>query len=159
MFTFNIALIGAHNPAIIILLVNARYSRISINRSAAITRASGQSLRQISRLNITIARMLDRTDQPLSIHIGPFLFDFLNRHTAHFNAEGFSNAHIIFIFIHPVLSTGKTHIGNLPEAGIHAGFFLKFLIELHRIFVNFPDGIRHVEQGKQACCVPCGTRC
>ncbi|MNS47477.1 hypothetical protein D3C72_800080 [compost metagenome] len=158
MFGDDLALIRRHLPVTVFQLLDGGDGGVAIDGRATITRALGQRLRQIGRLDITVIRMLDGAQQAVRLAERPDFLHLLRRQHVDPHTDGLGNAGIIHIFVPAILGAGETDVGDLGEADIHAGLFLKLLIELDGIFVDLADRIAHVEQRQKPGGMPGGTR-
>ena len=79
MLTGDLTLVSRHFPAARIAPFNRCHRGIAVYFCAEVTGPARQRLRQISRLDITIIRMPDATDQAIGIAHGPVMFDLIGR--------------------------------------------------------------------------------
>ena len=79
MLTGDLTLVSRHFPAAGIAPLNRCYRGIAVYFCAAVTGPACQRLRQISRLDITIIRMPDATNQAIGIAHWPVMFDLIGR--------------------------------------------------------------------------------
>ena len=155
MFAGDLALVGGHFPFARCGTRDSGHSCVAIDFRAAVTRAAGHRLRQICWLDIAVIRVLDRPDKAVRIAERPDLLHLLRGEKIDLYPDGAGDTGILPIFVHPLLRLCQPDIRHIAETDIHAGFFLQFLVELHRIFVNLPDRIGHVEQRQKARRMPC----
>ena len=111
MFAGDVALVGFHHPAIAHAL-NGGDGGVAVNFSAHGTGTFGQRLRQVGGLNIAVLLMLDCAQQTLGVAQRPDLFHLIRGQHIDLDANGFSHALIIHIFVPAVLGAGETNVGN-----------------------------------------------
>ena len=155
MLACDLALVGGDFPLAGGGAGDTCHRSVAVDFGAAVARAARQRLGQVGRLDIAVTRMADGTNQPFGVAERPDVLHLLRGEEVHINADGARDTGILPVFVHPVLGLGEADVGDIAEADIHAGFFLKLLIELHGIFMNLADRVGHVEQRQQACGVPC----
>ena len=150
MLAGDLALVGGHLPFARGGARNAGDGGVAIDFGAAVAGPAGQRLRQVGRLDIAVAGMPDRADQTLGVAKRPDIAHLVGGQEIDIDPDGAGDTGILPVFVHPVGCLRQPDVADIAEADIHAGLFLKLLIEFHRIFVNLPDRIGHVEQGQQA---------
>ena len=158
MLACDLALVGGDFPLAGGGAGDTCHRGVAVDFGAAVARAARQRLGQVGRLDIAVTRMADGADQPFGVAERPDVLHLVRGEEVHINADGARDTGILPVFVHPVLGLGEADVGDIAEADIHAGFFLKLLIELHGIFMNLADRIGHVEQRQQACGMPCRPR-
>ena len=150
MFTGDVSLVGLYQPRARRKLLNGHNRGVPVNLSAPVACALRQCLRQVSRLDVTVIRMLDCSQEVIRFTKWPDFLDLLWGQLVDFHANSFGNSGVIHELVPAVLGAGKTDIGHFPETHMLAGFSLQFAIELHRVFVNLTDRIGQVEERQQA---------
>ena len=123
MLTVDIALISFYYPTTICLLFQVQHRGVAVNFGTASSSTFGQGLSQISCLNITIIRVLDRTDNAVDIGHWPCFFNLFWGQEIHFHTDGLSNARVISILVHAIFGSGQANIRYHTKAYILPGLF------------------------------------
>ena len=155
----NVALVSLHHPLAIRLLLNAGHGGVAVDLCPARTRALCHGLGEVGRLDVTIIRMLDGTEQAIRLAQRPDLLDLGGREHVHLDADRLGNAGIIHELVPPILGAGEAYVGDFLETDVLARFGFKRVIQLDRVFVNLTHRVGQVEQRQQARGVPGGARC
>ena len=80
------------------------------------------------------------------------------RQLVHLDADRLGYPGIIHELVPAILRPGKADIRYLLEPDRLARLRFQRLVERHRIFVDLPDRVTHIEQWQQSRGVPCRTR-
>ena len=152
-------LVRLHMPGPVRILVKRRDGGVAHDPGTPVARALGQRLGEVGGLDIAVIGMLDRAQNAVGFAERPNLLELFRRQEFHVDADGFCDAGIIKILIHPVLRHCQTDIGDLREADIEAGLRFQRAVEINRIFVKLADGIAHVEERQETCRMPCRAGC
>ena len=131
MLTSDLALVCGDFPFSGAGLRNRCHSGVPVNLCPIITCALGQSLGEVSRLDIAIPGVTDRANQAICDRQWPDIHHLIWGQLVHLNTNGFRHTGILHIFIHPILRGGQTDIGHAGQAGILACFFFKAAIKIN----------------------------
>lgn len=158
MLANNVALVRFDEPLAGRFPLDTGHGCIPVNLRAAVPRALRQRLRQVGRLDIPVIGMLDCADQPVGFAQRPDFFHLRRRQLVHLDADRLGHPGIIHELVPAILRPREADIRYLPEPDRLARFRLQRLVECHRIFMNLPDRVAHIEQRQQSRRVPCRTR-
>ena len=141
----DVAFLRLHEPATRGRLLDIQDRRIAVNACATSPRPFSQRLCQVGRLDVTVIRMHDSADKPVDVAHRPELKDFCRRQEADINANRLRRRCILVILVHAVLIHGKPNVADAREAYRLPGFFFEVAVQVHRVLVNLPDAVTHVE--------------
>ena len=158
MLSCDLALVSGHHPLAIALLRDRGDGGVAIDRGAALARALGQCLRQVSGLDIAIIRMLDRAQNAVRLGQRPDVLDLVWRQEFDIDADRLGNARIILVLIHAVLAGRQTDVRDAAKADVQLRLGFQRGVEIDRILVQLADRIGQVEQGQQPRRMPCRAR-
>ena len=155
MLAGDIALVGRHQPFAIGLLGDRRHRHVAMDRRTILPRALGQRLRQIGGLDIAVGGVADRRDHAADVRERPDLLHLRGRQQVDIDADRPRDAHVIEIFVEPVLRAGKADVADVGETDVEPGLGLEARVQIHRILVHLADRIAQVEQRQQPRGMPC----
>ena len=118
----------------------------SFNRDAALTRALGHRLGHVGGVNIAVLGMIDRTFQVVGVDQRPTFLDLISAQPFVAHVTGLGGRGIEHVFVHAFLRLRHAQVADHGKARIEAGFFLKRLVEIDRVFVDMSCRIGHVEK-------------
>ncbi len=154
----DVALLRLHDPGTGCCLFDRQHGRVAVDRRAAGTRAPGQRLGQVGRLDVAVVRMEDAADEAVDVAERPEFGNVLGRQEADVDADGLRGRSILIVLVHAVVVHRQAQVADLAEADRLAGFLLELLVQLHRVLVDLADAVAHVEQRQQAGGMPGRTR-
>ena len=130
MFAIDHTLVRRHRPSTTGQLCQGSHRIVSINFGTQRTRARRQCLSQICRLNISIIRMLNGTQQSVGSAQRPDGLHLIRRQETDINSDRASHPSVIPIFIQAIFAHRKANIGHLPKTDRVTGLLFQTLIEV-----------------------------
>ena len=132
---------------------------LALDHHATLTRTFGHRHRNISRVNVAVRRMVNRTFQIFGSHQRIAVFDLRGRQPLIRHAAGLGGGRIEHVLIHPRIGLCHAQIANHRKARVQTGLVLKRFVKLDRIVMNMRRRIAHVEIGQQTRRMPGGAGC
>ena len=154
----DLALVGHDPPGPVRLRPDVHDLRVPVDLRASSPRARCKRVGQVDRRHMAVMRVEEGAHQSLRIRQRPqcpYLVgaDHLERHP-----DGVRGAAIFPVFVHAVAVGREPEIAGDVEAHILPGFGFERLVEVHRVFMDLPDAVAHVEERQQARRMPGGAR-
>jgi len=121
-----------------------------VDLGTARPRAFAQRHGQVRRRDVAVVRVVQRADDGRCLVVaeideGPEFLHPLRRDHLEGHADGVGGAAVLLIFIHAFAAGRQAQVAGHMEADILAGFRRQPLVQIHRILVQLPDGVAHVE--------------
>ncbi len=153
----DVALVRPDEPLAARPALHRRHPSVLVDLGAAIPGTLGQRHGQIHRSDVPVVRMVERAEQTLDFTKRPELLHLARRDHLERHADRVRRAAILVVLVHAVPRAGEPEIAGHVEANRLASLLLEALVKIHRVLVNLPDRIAHVEQRQQSRGVPGGA--
>ena len=127
---------------------------MALDLGALGTCAACQGLGEVRRLDVAVFWMADGAEQPVGGRQRPYLAHLLRRQKLHLNADGAGHASVLAVFVHPIRRRGEADVADRAQPHVLPGLGFQGAVQVHRVLVQLPDGVAHVEQRQQTGGVP-----
>jgi hypothetical protein len=98
-----------------------------------------------------------RVRAPPDLGQRPQGFDFRRPDHLEGDADGVGGTAVFLILIHAVAVGGEAQVARDVKAHVLSCFLRQPLVQIHRVFVELPDGVAHIEERQQSRRMPGGS--
>ncbi len=145
----DVALVGLHQPLAGSRPLDRGDHRRAVDLRTQRPRALGESLGQVGGLDIPVVGVLDGAEDAVGLAERPDFLELRRSQHVHLHADRAGDAGVVHVLVPAVLGSRQADVRHPLEADRLAGLRFEPAVKPHRIFVNLPDGIAHVEERQQ----------
>jgi hypothetical protein len=156
----DLALVGGELPFAGSRAFDPGHLGLLVDLGAQRTGSLAQRHGEIGRRDVTVVGMIERPNNVRRIaavaELGqrPELLDLLRRDDLKGHADGVRRPAILLILVHALTAGGEAHIAGDVETHVLSGLGGQALVEVHRVLVQLPDRVAHVEKRQEPRRVP-----
>ena len=145
----DVALVGVHAPLAAHRAGDRGDRSVAVDLRAPVARTGRERLGQVRRLDVSVPRMADRSDEAVDRAQRPDLLDLVRGQEFDVDPDGAGHSRVLAVLVHPIAVHCEPDVADEAQPHVLPGLLLQRAIQLHRVLVDLPDGVAHVEQGKQ----------
>ena len=154
----DVALVRAHPPLAARGPLDGGHPGAPVDLRPPIAGAARESLGEIGGLDIPVLGVEDGPDEPLRVTERPDLAHLARGQELDADPDGARDPCVEPVLVHAVAVRREADVADRTETDILPRLALELRVEPHRVLVDLPDAVAHVEQGQQPRGVPGGGR-
>ena len=153
----DVALVGAHPPLAAHGPLDGRHLGAAMDLRPPVAGAAGEGLGEVGGLNVAVLGVEDGADEAVRVAERPDRLDFVRGQELDADPDGARDPRIEPVLVHPAAVRREADVADRPEPDILPRLALELRVEPHRVLVDLPDAVAHVEQGEEPRRVPGGA--
>ena len=119
--------------------------RPAVDLRPPVAGATGESLGEVGGLDVAVLGVHDGADQPLHVAQRPDRLDVARGQELDPDPDGARDPGVEPVLVHPVAIGREANVADRAEADVLTGLALELGVEPHRVLVDLPDAVAHVE--------------